>query len=114
MSFHVGQHVVCIDMTPRLDGLDPRYPDTVVPVLGGTYTVRDVFDAGPYGYDAEAGILLVEVVNPVRPYISKCGPVECEQFWLAFRFRPVCRTNIEVFEKMLVPVPQEPAELVDA
>ena len=32
---------------------------TVLPVLGGIYTVRDIFDAAPYGYD-EPGLLLAD------------------------------------------------------
>jgi hypothetical protein len=111
----VGQRVVCVDMTFRGDGLRPLYYRTVLPVLGGIYTVRDVFDAAPYGYDDEIGLHLAEVVNPVRRYLCKNRRmVDVEQFWLAFRFRPVRTTNIDVFTAMLEPVPKEPAELVDA
>ena len=114
MTFQIGQHVVCVDMTRRGDGLHPLYPGTKVPVLGDIYTVRDIFDAAPYGYD-EPGLLLAEVVNPVRSYICKTRRlVRVEQFWLAFRFRPLRPTDISVFTAMLEPAPREPAELVDA
>ncbi len=67
---------------------------------------------------------LVEIVNPVRPYVSLAGPVTCEPFWLAFRFRPVRTTtlggvytirdvfDIDVFTKLLAPVPVREPELV--
>ena len=95
--FHVGQHVVCVDLRPNKRGFFPRYSDTVIPVLRGIYTVRRIFDAKRYGYDA-AGVLLTEIVNPVRRYITPEGRrVRVEQFFLASRFRPVKRTSIEVF-----------------
>jgi hypothetical protein len=100
--FHVGQKVVCIDVSSHKQKghLRPTYASTVTPTLGGVYTVRDIFDASVYGHD-EPGLLLVEIVNPVRRYISLAGPCECEQFFLAFRFRPVRTTNVDVFTKML-------------
>jgi hypothetical protein len=72
--------------------------------LGGVYTIRDIFDASAHGFD-QPGLLLAEIVNPVRRYISQCGPVTVEQFWLAYRFRPLRTTNIDVFKAMLEPVP---------
>ena len=102
--FFVGQKVVCVNVTPRRDGLRPRYRSTAIPVLGAVYTIRELFDANPYGYD-EVGLLVEEVVNPVRRYIAKTGPVKCEQFWLSYRFRPVRTTNIDVFLEMLEPTP---------
>ena len=87
-----------------------------MPCEGNVYTVRAVLDARPYGFDCDA-LLLEEVVNPVMAHTTApvAGAVfEVEQFFLAWRFRPVRTTSIEVFEKLLEPVPQEPAELVDA
>ena len=84
--------------------MHPRYGSTVIPSLGGVYTVRDVFDGRAYGYDEDA-LLLVEIVNPVRRYVAPAGPVACEQFWLANRFRPVRTTSIDIFTQMLEPVP---------
>ena len=114
--FRIGQKVVCVDIRSRGVGLAPRYCQTVLPVLGGVYTVRDIFDAAPYGHHGEAGLLLDEIVNSVLPYTACNGePVVVEQFWLGFRFRPVRTTDIEVFERMLEPVPaREQTELVDA
>ena len=116
--FHVGQKVVCVNARPRRKGLHPRYASTVIPRLRAVYTIRDIFDASPYGFD-EPALLLVEIVNPVRRYTAPTGQVECEQFWLANRFRPVCTTNIDVFLKMLEPEPtlrpveEEAADLTD-
>ena len=88
----------------------------VVPAEGYVYTVRAVLDARPYGFDCDA-LLLEEVVNPVMAHTTApvAGAVfEVEVFFLAWRFRPLHDANIEVFTRMLEPVPQEPAELVDA
>jgi hypothetical protein len=104
MIFHVGQRVICTNVTPRRDGLHPRYASTAIPVLGAAYTIRAIFDARPYGHD-DVGTLLEEVVNPIRRYISQRGPVTVEQFWLAYRFRPLRTTNIDVFLRMLEPEP---------
>jgi hypothetical protein len=105
-------------MRPRRKYLHPASEEAWAapfarPKKGGIYTVREVFDARPYGFNHD-GLLLEEIVNPVLDYIAPAGPVRCEQFFLAFRFRPLRATSIEVFQKMLEPVPREPAELVDA
>jgi hypothetical protein len=115
MAFHVGQRVVCVDMRPRRKYLHHSawVAPFAKPKKGGIYTVREVLDARPYGFDHD-GLLLVEIVNPVLDYLAPTGPVRCEQFFLAFRFRPLRTTSIEVFTRMLEPVPREPAELVDA
>ena len=114
MAFQVGQKVVCVDLRTRGDGLNPFYRGTMLPLLGAVYTVRHVFDAGRYGYDGEGALLLAEVSNPVRYYMAPAGPVECEQFFLDYRFRPLRSTSIEVFTAMLEPAPRKPADLVDA
>ncbi len=70
------------------------------PELGGVYTITDIFDASVYGHD-EHGVLLEEVVNPVRRHICKNSRrVRVEQFWLAIRFRPLRTTNVDVFLRM--------------
>ena len=103
-QFYVGQHVVCIDVSPnKAGGLHPRYWDTEIPVLGAVYTIRRTFCARRYGHD-DIAILLDEVRNPVRRFIARTGrKVRCEQFFLGYRFRPVRTTNIDVFLKMLEP-----------
>jgi hypothetical protein len=114
-QFDVGQHVVCVDMTPRARGLSPTYADTRFPVVGGIYTIRRIYDARPLGHD-DLAILLREVRNRPRPYMSATGrDVRCEQFWLGFRFRPVRPTSIDVFRRLLesVPAEDEPNHLGD-
>ena len=113
MTFHVGQKVVCVNISPRpgVRGLHPQHGDEVTPWKGHVYTVRAVFDARPHGYDQDA-LLLEEIVNPVRRYIAPAGVVEVEQFFLVFRFRPVRTTSIEVFTRMLVPTPAREVEPV--
>ena len=118
--FFVGQHVICTDIAPNPGGgLCPTYRDTKLPVVGGIYTIRRIFCARQFGHD-DLAILLDEVHNPVRRYISRTGRnVRCEQFWLGYRFRPVRTTSIEVFRRMLEPVPkrqpveEEAADLTD-
>ena len=108
---YVGQKVVCVNDRPRGDGLRPLYARTTIPKVRGVFTIRDIFDCTVYGYD-EPGLLLVEIVNPVLPYIAPAGQVRCEQFWLAWRFRPLPTTSIDIFTKMLEPVPVRETELV--
>jgi hypothetical protein len=104
--FFVGQRVVCVNISPNPGGgLSPTYRDTNFPEVGGIYTIRRIFCARPFGHD-DVAILLAEVRNPVRRYISRTERnVRCEQFFLGFRFRPVRTTNIDVFLKMLEPAP---------
>jgi hypothetical protein len=53
---------------------------------------------------------LVEVVNAELNYTCRSGPVRCELSFRVSRFRPVQRTNIDVFQKLLKPVKgREPA-----
>lgn len=119
MCFHfrIGAKVVCVNIRPNKEGggLHPTYADTRFPVVGGIYTIRRIFDARQFGHD-DLAILLVEVRNRVRPYTCARGhQVRCEQFWLAFRFRPLSTTSIDVFLEMLEPEPaRKVRETVDA
>jgi len=74
-------------------------------VVSGIYTIRRIFDTRQFGHN-DVAILLEEVRNRPRAYTSARGrKVRCEQFWLGFRFRPLHRTNIDVFKAMLEPAP---------
>src|SRR5262245_41415899 len=94
---YVGQKIVCVNVRhwPRGFGYKPTLPKK-----GSVYTIRAIVPCRVlYGLD-EDGLHLVEIVNPTQVSIFK--------FELAFRmsrFRPVHTTSIEVFEKMLEPVP---------
>jgi hypothetical protein len=111
MSFHVGQHVVCIDDRPR-PGVRAGRGDERLPKKGITYTIRELVPGAPLGLGD--GVLLEEIVNPVRWYTAPSGPVRIELYFRVYRFRPVRDTSIDVFVKMLEPVPAAPTELVDA
>jgi hypothetical protein len=102
---YIGRKVVCTDIKPgRLACVRHNFR-TVFPVVGRVYTIRKIFDARPYGHD-DLGLLLEEVRNPVREYMAATRKmVRVEQFWLAYRFRPLRRTNIDVFKAMLAPQP---------
>ena len=110
MAFRVGQRVVCVD-TRKWPYLADRW---TLPTRGVVYTVRAIVPCMADGY-AEDGLRLVEIVNPKRMLCCPSG--RWQRIELCFRmsrFRPVRTTSIEVFQKMLEPVPQEPAELVEA
>jgi len=113
VSFNVGQKVVCVDSRPRIDGSGRRsgHGDEKLPVRGAVYTVRAIVAGKPYGYEHD-GVLLEEIVNPVRRYRAPSGPVDAELFFAAWRFRPLRSTNIDVFTSMLRPRPVREPELV--
>ncbi len=106
MIFRIGQRIVCIDASPNKGGgLFPTWAGTRLIETGRIYTIRRMFNARPFGHD-DVAILLEEVRNRPRPYTCARGyTVRCEQFWLGFRFRPLRTTSIEIFTRMLEPVP---------
>jgi hypothetical protein len=111
MAFRVGQKVV------RIEGLGWRRSSRhAIPEPGVVYTVRAIVDRRSHGYHVD-GVFLVEIVNPVQRYRCADGRWrKCEVAILQDCLRPVrtATTSIDVFARMLEPVPQEPAELVDA
>jgi hypothetical protein len=111
MPFHVGQRVVCVNTRNWSDRSRdrPKYPKR-----GAVYTVRAIVVCTDRGYD-EDGLYLEEIVNKPRLYEDPQGQLmKCEVAFRMSRFRPVRTTSIDVFTQMLEPVPQKPAELVDA
>ena len=95
MTFHVGQKVVCVDVS--FDGVDPRnlpggqYTPNW-PIKGEVYTVREVF---------RKSIRLVEVINPKSRFAEQFG----EPAFLQRRFRPIVsrKTDIFALKALLVP-----------
>ena len=85
----------------------------MLPAEGAVYTIRGTVDCRALGYD-EDGLLLEEIVNPVRLRKAPSGPCRGEVCFRISRFRPLRTTSIGVFTAMLEPAPKEPAELVDA
>jgi hypothetical protein len=93
MSFQVGQQVVCIDdrFSKRKHW---RRAVRVFPKLHSIYTIREIFDYGDL-----IGFCFYEIRNPCA-YFSKGYH---EPAFNTRNFRPVRRTSIEVFERMLAP-----------
>jgi hypothetical protein len=90
---HVGRLVVCVDDTWNYTPLHlSKCPNR--PVRGMIYTVRD-----------EEGILLEEITNP--PAWFRDETWFGEPGFYSWRFRSVKRTSIDVFWKIVEPVPAE-------
>jgi hypothetical protein len=88
-NFHVGQQVVCVDDQWDDDDQVER------PVRGRVYTIRSIIGS----LDC---LQLVEISN--RPKRYREGYAECAFF--SRRFRPLRKTSIEVFERMLIKAPE--------
>ncbi|MCD1266924.1 hypothetical protein B5M44_21910 [Shinella sumterensis] len=90
-NFQVGQKVVCISAAhnaeaheawSRSRGFDVRYP-----VVGTTYTIREVFLH-------ESGVIALrfrELVNPALPYANKVSELAMD----ARHFRPVAERGTD-------------------
>jgi hypothetical protein len=98
----IGQKVVCADARRRNDGRRYACDGELLPQEGCVYTIRAIVPCKGLGYEQD-GLLLEEVVNPVRRYVSPSGPVTSELMFRASRFRPVRSTKIDVFLAMLEP-----------
>jgi len=93
MSLDVGQQVVCVN---DVFSACPywRAAVTAFPVLHGIYTIRHIREA--HGL---IGLCFHEIVSPHRDFAE--GYVE--PAFNSRNFRPVKRTDIEIFKKLLVP-----------
>ena len=93
MSFHVGQQVVCV--SDRFSS-DMRWRRTVrtFPILKAVYTIREIHVEGPL-----TGFCFHEIVNPCTWFAAGYG----EPAFNSRNFRPVKRTSIAVFERLLAP-----------
>jgi hypothetical protein len=95
VDFYVGQSVVCVDdegfKRPAFYGCE------TFPVQGNIYTIRQI----ALFPETEAGLRLFEIVNEPREYLIGC----VEPYFLARRFRSLQerKTDISIFEKLLVP-----------
>jgi hypothetical protein len=93
MTFRIGQKVVCIHNGEWING----YGDEKLPIFNAVYSIRAKRIFGEL-----TGILLNEIHNSSRSYL-RVGNDEC---WFTARyFRPVVerKTDISVFQKMLIP-----------
>ena len=93
--FHVGQRVVCIR------GFD-HIPQAAIsiPSVGQVYTIRDVLLGTYYDGSRQYALVFQEFTNPP-------GPDGCECCFSPVCFRPVKDTSIEVFRKLLAPMPEK-------
>ena len=94
----IGQKVVCIDASKQphtVEELSKDCPNWVTE--GKTYTVRGFQDA-----DFVVGVLLEEIVNPIR-YFSLIGKAR-ESAFATWRFRPLQENEaiVEINEESLV------------
>lgn len=92
MSFHVGQHVICVDDKFGLTALP-----IAVPKKGVVYTVREVIPEDKWG---PSTLRLHEVVNPLRAYAEGL----CENSWDARAFRPLSSDRLSIFRQHLAPL----------
>lgn len=89
-DFHVGQQVVCVDDGPARDGYQPQI------TRGLIYTVTAVRGPNNLG---RCGVLLREAPPAkIRPGFS--------EFYFTGRFRPIRKTDISVFERLLTKAPE--------
>ncbi len=97
MDFHIRQHVICI--CDRWS-YEPTWRAAVhtFPKLGGIYTIRDICDRL-----GTIGLMFEEIRH--EPAWFCVGLVE--PAFNAKRFRPVKKSNIGIFKKMLAPAPKD-------
>jgi hypothetical protein len=101
MNFHRGQQVVCIrDRWSH----EPTWRAAIhtFPKLHAVYIIRDICDRGGL-----IGLMFEEIWHAPAHFCA--GLVE--PAFNAKNFRPVKKTNIDIFKKMLEP---NPRDLVDA
>jgi hypothetical protein len=101
MDFHRGQLVVCISDRFSDEPIWRRSIHTL-PKLRAIYTIRDICYVGEL-----VGLMFVEILHEPAWF----GNELAEPAFNAKNFRPVRKTNIDIFKKMLEPSPRD---LVDA
>jgi hypothetical protein len=110
--FAIGQKVVCID--DRLRKGRRYYRGENLPKNGVVYTMRETVDArARVTRTKTGGSGWLKSRNRKRWYTPPTGRIFTEMFFSASRFRPLRSTNIDVFLKMLEPMPARERELVD-
>ena len=90
LDFYPGAKVVCVDV--NFQHMEVRAGNEHYPVLGQTYTIRDI----TAWHNLSISFHLEEVVNPIC-YMG------VEISFYQWHFRPIYKTDISVFESLLVP-----------
>ena len=95
MSFHIGQQVVCVS---DQFSANPGWRRAVLsfPQIKAIYTIREIVLGEDVGQPGLIGFCFYEITNP--PALELGEPA-----FNSKNFRPVRSTNIEVFERLLVP-----------
>lgn len=93
MSFHVGQEIICVE--PKLVRITD--PSWIKLEKERIYTVRKYGQ----GIDGRACVWLNEIIRPINRELG------WELGYFAARFRPLIKTDISVFTKMLTTIPNE-------
>ncbi len=88
----VGQQVACIHDGPWKGGWETDR----CPVYGGIYTIREVVP-----HLDTIGLTFEEIVNIPCPL----GHIECIFQW--DNFKPIKKTDISIFKKLLSPTPKQ-------
>jgi hypothetical protein len=91
-NFHVGQQVAYIFKGRRRLTLKDG---EAAPVAGRIYTIRGFHPSGD-------SIVLEEIKNPRLRYCPIHGEM-FEPHWFLTSFRPLIKTDISIFQAMLVP-----------
>ena len=94
MSLSIGQQVVCVDVNFSRERTW-RSAIRKFPKLKDVYTIRDMRAEGDL-----VGLCFEEIINARANFSS--GHVEAA--FDSRKFRPLRRTSIEVFERLLAPV----------
>lgn len=98
--FEVGQQVVCIVDGPWVSPMMGTSLTVKEPVRGAIYTIREI--VAPPSY-LLVGLCLEEIVNPAVDFGQQYGVREPD--FDSRGFRPVRKTSIDVFTKILLKTP---------
>jgi len=96
--FHVGQKVVCIGQASPAQEQKYKALGAKYPTYKAVYTIRAIVF---HSITGDKLLLLDEIKNPVL------NEGELERGFSAIYFRPVKETSIEVFRKLLAPLPEK-------
>jgi len=108
MSFYLGQQLVCID-----DQFDqnPYWRQTIqaFPKFNSVYTIRIIRLGAEYGLSPFIAFCFYELVNlpALFPIGSPSKLGLFEPSFLSKYFRPVQKTNIDIFKKLLASGPAQ-------
>ena len=104
-NWYAGMKVVCVVDTP-LPG-ETRPAEVAKIKAGNTYVIREVCVHDFYLYGEMIGVKLVGISRNVE--VDKH-----DHPWGHIRFKPLTKTDISVFERLLINIPVVQKDLVEA